>query len=408
MKLTTKIGAVLALCLLVACVRAPAVTPVPRTKATARPTFTAAPSRPASTLAAAPTASPAQTSQPALLATAVMASATLEPTAVPSATPTPTLVPTATQEPTHTPFPEERRLSVDELPIAQPGNYVSLAFGYWMRYPVGWHTRFGIRPLLVSFSNLDPSTHNRESMRDQGCLIEINASVNVPGFSLDQLRAQLPRAMGGAEAIELDGEPALRLQRVGSEGSYDSDWVYVEHDDRWFLISAEYAKDASSVCLEAWEYVLDSWMWFEPEFAVYRNASYGYAVSYPRQWHLFNPREQGVWISSQDPSGVRDLLETPLVGMLVETDVLENPDDLLLSEWIAGQNWDVDAMRDVPIDGLLGVQVLRTGPSPDTQEMSAYFLGQLGRIHVVRCLYPTSRQWEFRPIANGIIYSFSF
>jgi hypothetical protein len=57
---------------------------------------------------------------------------------------------------------------------------------------------------------------------------------------------------------------------------------------------------------------------------------------------------------------------------------------------------------------MVGVRVLREGPSPEIQEMTGYFQGPLGGIYVVTCRYPADREWEFRPIANAIIYSFSF
>ena len=90
-------------------------------------------------------------------------------------------------EPTLTPRPGDEEISVALLPLGEPGQYVNVSFGYWLQYPVGWYTRFGNRPLLVSFSNLDPGTHNRLSMREQGCLIEVNASANIYGFTFETL-----------------------------------------------------------------------------------------------------------------------------------------------------------------------------------------------------------------------------
>jgi hypothetical protein len=82
--------------------------------------------------------------------------------------------------------------------------------------------------------------------------------------------------------------------------------------------------------------------------------------------------------------------------------------NLPLKEWLAAQDWEIDLTNDIPLDGLIGVRVLREGPSPEIQEMSGYFQGPLGGINVVTCRYPADRQWEFRPIANAISYSFSF
>jgi hypothetical protein len=69
-------------------------------------------------------------------------------------------------EPTMTPAPaNEDQIGVRDLTLGQPGHYVNLTYGYQLQYPPAWYTGFGNRPLLVSFSNLDPGSHNRLSMR---------------------------------------------------------------------------------------------------------------------------------------------------------------------------------------------------------------------------------------------------
>ena len=40
--------------------------------------------------------------------------------------------------------------------------------------------------------------------------------------------------------------------------------------------------------------------------------------------------------------------------------------------------------------------------------MGGYFEGPTGDIYAVICRYPAPREWEFQPLANGIIYSFRF
>ena len=49
-----------------------------------------------------------------------------------------------------------------------------------------------------------------------------------------------------------------------------------------------------------------------------------------------------------------------------------------LKEWLAAQDWEIDLTNDIPLNGLIGVRVLREGPSPEIQEMSGYFQGPLG------------------------------
>lgn len=368
--------------------------------------------------ASSPTATPTATPESM---EASLAGPTAASTAAPEATATPALEPTTTApvpvfspvvevEPTATAGPVgDERVSVRDLPLCETGNYVNVTFGYQLQYPQTWYTGFGSRPLLVSFSNLEPGTHNRLSMRAEGCLIEVRASTNVYGLTLQDMRAQLPKAFRNAEEVDLGGESALLVRRSSEENPFESEVVYVDHADRLFVITFEYARGAADTCRPAWEGLLSSWQWFEPEFAVYRNSTYGYAVSHPRRWYRFNPREQGISISSQDPTGMTDLTTFLMQGaMLVQTDVYDNPEMLPLKEWLAAQDWRVDLTNDIPIEGLIGVRVLREGPSPEIQEMSGYFQGPLGKIYEVICLYPADRQWEFRPIANAIIYSFSF
>ena len=311
-------------------------------------------------------------------------------------------------EPTFTPGPDDERFSVVELPIGEPGHYVNVTFGYQLQYPPTWYTGFGNRPVLVSFSSLDPGTHNRLSMRQEGCLIEVRATTNVAGLTIQEVRAQLAKVLGQAEALELDGEEALRLQESNKEEGFESEWVLVEHEDLWFHLSLNHATGLNETCGPAWGELLTSWRWFEPELAVYRNQKYGYAFSHPRRWYRFLPRERGISVSSQDPTDVSDLAELPDVAMLVDTDVFDNEEDLPLKEWVAAQDGVMGLTNGIPLEGMIGVRVLKEGPTPGSQEMSGYFQGPLGKIYVVRCLYPAERQWEFRPIANAVLYSFSF
>lgn len=356
-----------------------------------------------------PTASPIP--QRETLPTSVpQATDTPRPASVPTVLPTPTFpLPTTLEvEPTCTARSDETRLSVGDLPIGKPGHYVNLTYGYWLQYPPSWYTHFGNRPLLASFSNLDPGTHNRESMRDQGCLIEVNATPNIFGFNLSEIRAQIPKAFPNAEAFELNGEPALRVQRTGGEAAFDSELVYVQHGDRLFTISAEYSTEATETCRPAWGEMLRTWQWFEPESALYRNTHYGYSISFPRRWYQFNEREMGLWISSLNPKTVTDSAELMQQGLLVMTNVLENPQGLDLREWVAAKDWDVRLANDIPLDTLLGLRVIRRAPVEGVERMSGYFQGPLGRMYEVSCFYPEARRWEFRPMANAIIYSFSF
>ena len=373
----------LLICLVIAC----------RAKSTPTPTHTVAPG-----------ATPEAPTVP-------QGSPTVAVTPIPEATVIPlTTIQVVEVEPTMTPAPaNEGQIGVRDLPLGQPGHYVNLTYGYQLQYPPAWYTGFGNRPLLVSFSNLDPGSHNRLSMRAEGCLIEIRASTNVYAFTLQDMSGQLPKTFQGAEELDLGGEPALRVQRSSEENPFESEVVYVGHDDRLFTLSFEYATGAVEMCRPAWDQVLSTWRWFEPELAVYRNPSYGYAISHPRRWYRFNLQERGLSISSQDPTGMTDLTPFLLQGaMLVQTDVYDNPELLPLKEWLAAQDWPVDLTNDIPIGGLIGVRVLREGPTPEIQEMSGYFQGPLGKIYEVTCLYPADRQWEFRPIANTILYSFGF
>ena len=367
---------------------------------TPTPTITALPSPlPTETPVPSPTAAPTDTAEP----TAMSSPTPVPPTATPSPTPLVVRV-----EPTFTPRPGDERARMSELPLGEPGHYVNITFGYWVQYPPDWYTGFGNRPLLVSFSNLDPGTHNRNSMRAEGCLSEINAATNIYGLTFEGLMSQMPRSFPDAEQFELDGQAAVWVRRSSGESPFDSEEVYAEHDHRLFVITFDYAREAGEVCRPVWEDMLTNWQWFTPQFAVYRNTDYGYAVSHPRSWYRFNSEARGISFSSQDPSGETDLQEFLKGAMLVETTVLDNLGGVPLKEWLAAQEWQFDLTNDIPFDGIVGVRVLREGPVPGIQEMSGYFQGPLGRIFVVTCLYPVDRQNEFRSIANAIIYSFEF
>jgi hypothetical protein len=311
-------------------------------------------------------------------------------------------------EPTLTPAPGDERARVSELPLGQPGHYVNVTFGYWVQVPAEWYSGFGNRPLLVSFSNLDPGTRNRDGMRAEGCLVEINAATNIYGFTFEDLMGQMPRSFPDAERFELDGQEALRIRRSSGENPFDSEEVYVEHDERLLVLTFDYARAAGDTCRPVWEELLAKWQWFTPQFAAYRNADYGYAITHPRSWFRFNAEDRGISISNQNPTGVASWNEFLAGAMLVETTVYDNAEGLTLKQWLAAQEWRPDLTSDIPLDGIVGVRVLREGPAPGIEGMSGYFQGPLGKIYAVNCLYPADRQKEFRPIANAIIYSFEF
>jgi len=310
---------------------------------------------------------------------------------------------------TDTPRSGDAKTELGDLPLGQKEHYVNLTFGYHLRHPADWYTGFGNRPLLVSFSNLDPGTHNRISMRAEGCLVEIRALTNVQGLTLQAMRPQLALPFNKVEDLKLGGEPALRVWPRDEEDAFDSEWIYAEHSDRLFLLTFEYATGAGENCRPGWEKMLTTWEWFEPELAVYRNPAYGYAISYPNWWYSFNPTERGISIGSQDPTGMTDVVAfITREEMLIETNVLDNPEGLPLKEWLADQYWEINLTNDIPLDGMVGVRVLRQGPSPEIREMSGYFQGPHGRIYEITCLFPAEKRLEFQSIANAVIYSFSF
>ena len=155
---------------------------------------------------------------------------------------------------------------------------------------------------------------------------------------------------------------------------------------------------------------MTTWKWLEPEFAAYRNPTYGYSFSAPRPWYRFNAQKDGIWISSQDPSSVNELSELARDGMLVMSRVYENANELALDDWIIALERDIDLADDIPLEDFIGVRTIRQSPggAVNVQEMSGYFEGSLGRIFEITCLYPAARQEEFRPIANAILFSMSF
>ena len=310
-------------------------------------------------------------------------------------------------EPTPPPRPDDGSIPIPSLPLGQPGQHVNVTLGYWVQYPKDWYTGFGNQPLLVSFSNLNPGEYNRDSLRVEGCLIEISVTANVFGFTPEMLRAQMPRSFPNAEEYDLDGESALLVRRDASREPFDSVWLYVVHGDRLFVISLEYSWEDAESSRAAWERMLSTWRWFTPSMAVYSNTSYDYAISYPREWYISNRRPEGISISQSAPGNV---IDANLVqkSMVVTTDVLENPENLSLNDWLAEQDLSVDWMSEVPLGRLRGLRIIRSGPIPGIQTMEGFFLGPLGRIYSVTCLYPEDRQWSHRPVANAIIHSFSF
>jgi hypothetical protein len=311
-------------------------------------------------------------------------------------------------EPTLAPATDQEGIDVADLELAEPGRYSNIALGYRFMYPAEWHTGFGERPVLVSLSNLDPGNYNRESIRTEGCLIEARVSTNVYGYTLQSLQGQLPSAFRDVVESLLDGEPAYLVADPQPAQGYYAEHLYATHEERMIVLSMQQGIGMEGICQPAWDQVRATWEWFVPEVATYRNSEYGFALSYPRQWFRFNSHERGIWISSTDPSDVRDVADLALNGMLVEIDVDDNAGDLDLQAWLLANSRDQGISSSISLDGLRGVRMLSQDDEPGIQEMAGYYLGPLGRLYTVRCRYPLDRQWEFRPIANGILYSWTF
>ncbi len=141
--------------------------------------------------------------------------------------------------------------------------YANSLFGYRFEYPVVWYALFDGAPRRVVLSTLDPASHTRDEMREQGCLIEIAELERPAGMSLTEVRAQMPRAFHGAEPYDLAGAAGLRVLRTGEEQGFDSDWIFVEHGGYILFISAEYGGEACEIGLLAWERLLGTWAWIE-------------------------------------------------------------------------------------------------------------------------------------------------
>ena len=311
-------------------------------------------------------------------------------------------------EPTSTPSVSDGMIDLASLPIGQAGHYVNMAYGYWIQYPPDWHTGFGNRPVQVLFSNLPPGSTTREEMRQQGCLIEIRPSVNVNNMSLSEMRAQLPRAFEGAQEIDIGGEPGYLMLKDEVDQPVHRQWVYVEHEGRTYLISMDYAAGSGDACIPAWEALLDSWVWFEPRMAPYRNALHGYSISMPTHWYRFGESEDGVWFGDSDPTLVADVKDAVQNGMLGRSLVHENPDGLPLREWLESQNLHIHQTDPLELDGVEAVRVIGESNVPGVEFMSGYYLASLGKVVEVVCLYPADQNWRFTPVANAILYSFSF
>lgn len=386
---------------LVACQANPPAAPSSAVAETAPPTVqvTAAMEAPPQANATSVEAAPPPTDALAPVATATVPQGIVAPTA-PSV------------EEADSPTPEGQNsaddmLTVTELPVVgTPGRYVNIAFGYVVHYPETWFTGFGNRPMLTSFSDLDPGVTNRESMRATGCLIEIAVAANVYGFTLQTLLAQMPQTYEGAENFQLGGEDAVRIIRDNENVPYKTETVQVVHDGRLFTIVADMARTAEESCRPVWENLLNHWIWFTPDLTPYRNIEYGYSISYPQAWSIIESSDQSVVMVSQAPAGIpvdgiaRD-------GMVVKTSVVENPELLPLKQWLAANVSELGLTNDIELDTLRGVRSVKASDE-DIQKMIGYFQGPLGKIYIVETSYPIDRQREFRPYANAIIYSFGF
>jgi hypothetical protein len=318
------------------------------------------------------------------------------------------LPPELAVQPTVTPCADDPTVDCANLPIGQTGHYVNLAFGYWVQYPPEWHAGFGNRPVQVLFSNLAPGDHSLQEMREGGCFVQIKTTANVYGFSLVEMRGQLPAAFAGAREVLVGGETGLRVRRTEEGQPFDSEWIYLERNGRLYLISLDYGPDAAESCLPAWEEMLASWTWLQPRLAPYRNTEHGYSFSTPAGWFRFNETDDGIWISDRDPSQAATAEDLAVGGMLVRALVHPNEEGLTLRDWITAQNLHVHQADPLELDDLEGVRVVGDSELPGIEFTAGYYMGRLGVIIEVICLYPADQNWRFSPLANAVLYSLSF
>ena|GEM_PF-1977820 len=302
---------------------------------------------------------------------------------------------------------DDNMMGIAALSIGTPGRYVNVAYGHVATYPESWFTGFGNRPILASFSNLDPGTTNRDIMRETGCLFETNVSPNIYGATLSTMMAQAPQTYENAESTTVGGKEAVRLRFDNPNRPYINETIQIVEDGRQFTLTADMSRNALDTCQPAWSDFLNNWSWFTADFTTYRNTNFGYAYSHPRSWLATVFFDRGEIVSSQEVVGDVSLEDLARTGMVIHTDVLENPELLTLKQWILANVPNAGLTNDIQLDSLVGVRSITEWPN-GTQKMIGYFQGPLGKIYVVSSSYPLDRQREFRPIANAVLYSFSF
>ncbi len=76
-------------------------------------------------------------------------------------------------------------------------------------------------------------SRNRDSMRAEGCLIEINAATNIMASTFKGSHGPDAAELSHAERFELDGQVGFAHSgRSSGEKPFHSEEVYVEHDKR--------------------------------------------------------------------------------------------------------------------------------------------------------------------------------
>jgi hypothetical protein len=204
-----------------------------------------------------------------------------------------------------------------------------------------------------------------------------------------------------------DGQ-AVRIRQDNPNAPYDRELVQViARGGHIVTISAEMARSAADICQPVWEAMLASWESFTPDFEVYRNHQFGFALSHPQEWAAQERSDGSTLISSQELTTDGDLAQLAQTGMIVHTTVAENPAMLPLKEWLQTNVEPLGLSNDIDQGALRGVRTVADG-ADGVQTMTGFFQGPLGKIYRIDCSYPEARQWEYRPIANAILYSFSF
>lgn len=92
------------------------------------------------------------------------------------------------------------------------------------------------------------------------CSVAVTGSDLGPGWTMTEVRAQLPRSFAGGQLATISGEPAMHMAQDHPKNAFTTESIYILRDGTLHVVTARFPRERPD-CQAAWSGILGSWTW---------------------------------------------------------------------------------------------------------------------------------------------------